>query len=58
MNSTVLALVAVIAALVALRKRNPNPISRKQTAAIFVAVLLLHATVIGGLIAFNHWKQS
>jgi hypothetical protein len=56
MNSGIIVLLAVIAVLAARRRTGP-PISWPRFYAVFAVVLLMHVTVIGGLMALHHWKH-
>ena len=57
MNSVVI-LLLVIAILLAARRRKVSPISGPRLFAVFAVILLMHVTVIGGLMALNYWKHS
>jgi hypothetical protein len=55
MNSGIIVLLVVIAVLAA-RRRTGSPISGPRFLAIFAVILLMHVTVIGGLMALHYWK--
>jgi hypothetical protein len=58
MNSSIVILLVVIAILLKARQRSAPPISAGRFWAVFAAVLMMHAVVIGGLMAYAHFKHS
>jgi hypothetical protein len=57
MNSGIIALLVVVAVLAA-RRRTVPPISGPRFYAIFALIVLMHVTVIGGLMALQYWKHN
>jgi hypothetical protein len=58
MNSSIVILLVVVALLLRNRSRNGLPICAARIWVAFAAVFMMHAVVIGGLIAYNHLKHS
>jgi crotonobetainyl-CoA:carnitine CoA-transferase CaiB-like acyl-CoA transferase len=53
MNSGITAVIAVLAVMAARRRTGGRPVSTARFLAVFALVLLLHVTVIGGLVALH-----
>jgi hypothetical protein len=58
MNSSIILLLVVIALLLRNSRRNRPPTSALHFWAVFAAVLTMHAVVIGGLMAYSHFRHS
>jgi hypothetical protein len=58
MNTGIIALLLVVVASIAARRRTGTQVSGLRFFAVFAIILLMHVTVIGGLMALYHWKHS